>query len=127
MILLIRPNARRGMYFTNQSSPHSKYGYTPVASVSCNSKLYFYEKKTLGKYKQGLNVGPLIEMGCCIVHELTHHTQFKKNGLSKKGNFLGGELETTANELEFLKLYFPEWYDLIMIEEPVKKMKRTKF
>jgi hypothetical protein len=124
-ILVIKPNSRRGLYYNNQITPHLVFGKTPVATISCRSRLYLYEKKTLGRYKQGVNVGPKIECACCIVHELTHHVQFKRNGISKRGATLGGEKETTANELEFLKKHFPEWYEFIVLEVP--KMKRTKF
>jgi hypothetical protein len=128
-VLMIRPNSRRGLYFNNQNHTHRLFGNTPVASISCRSKLYLYEKKSLGRYRQGINVGPLIECACCIVHELTHHAQFKRNGINQTGTTKGGELETTGNELEFLKKYFPDWYELIMIEEPTtnKKMERKKF
>ena len=50
-------------------------------------------------------------------------------GRLKKGR---GELETTRNELQFLKKNFPEWYKVIMIEEGLlllkeEVMRRTKF
>lgn len=126
LILWVSPTCSRGMYYVNAKYPHKLFGHTPVARVSCKTRLYLYEKASLGTYKQGVNVGYAIETGCCIVHELTHHAQYKRLGLSPRGYAYGGEVETTANELAFLKQYYPEWYSMIVLEEP-KKMKRTKF
>lgn len=128
LVVVFSPACRRGMYFANIKQHHRLFGHTPVARISCKDKLYLYPKASLGKYKQGVPVGFTVEIACCIVHELTHHIQFKRDGVTTKGRVRGGELETTANELEFLKKYFPDWYRLVMIEEPTPiKMKRTKF
>jgi len=120
-VLLVRPDARNGCYYSNLS-PHPKFETNPVAIISCRTHLYLYEKKRLGKYKQGLCVGYEICCATCVVHELTHHAQFKRDRSS-------GELETTANEIEFIRKHHPYWYDMLMIEEPKnsKKMERKKF
>lgn len=110
--IVIQPNSRRSRYFDNKDEPHAKFGSEPVATISCRSQLQLYTKNSLGKYKQGVNVGPTVQIACSIIHELTHHYQHVK-GLSY------GELETTANELEFLRIRHPDWYKLIMIEEKV--------
>lgn len=79
--------------------------------------MYLYEKNSLGRYRQGVNVGYLVAMASGIVHELTHHVQFRRGPEFNKLNVSYSELETTANELEFLKVNFPEEYRLVMIEE----------
>lgn len=106
--VVFQPNARRSRYYSNDITPHSIYGNVPVATISCRSKLMLYEKKSLGSYRNGVMVGPKIQIACAIVHELTHHYQH----IVRKPS---GELETTANELEFLKLKFPDWYKIVMI------------
>jgi hypothetical protein len=106
--VIFQPNACRSRYFANKSKPHKVFGNEPVATISCRSELLLYKKKSLGDYKENVMVGPKIQIACAIIHELTHHYQHVHN-------LPTGELETTANELEFLKLKFPDWYKLIMI------------
>jgi hypothetical protein len=106
--VMFQPNAVRSRYYPNKTKPHKVFGLEPVATISCHSKLYLYTKKTLGKYKDGINVGPIVQIACSIIHELTHHYQYV-------ADIPKGELLTTANELAFLKVKFPEWYKLIMI------------
>lgn len=107
VVMVIQPTARRSRYFSNDRTPHKVYGKTPVATIACHSKLYLYEKKTLGQYRQGLNIGYLPNIACSMVHELTHHVQFMEGRPM-------GELETTHNEIDFLKSRFPEWHKLLM-------------
>jgi len=107
--LVFQPNSCRSRYFRNKNKPHKVFGHEPVATISCRSQLYLYTKNSLGKYKDGVNVGPTVQICCAIIHELTHHYQYHVN-ISR------GELETTANELEFLRIKYPDWYKLIMIE-----------
>ena len=106
--LVFQRNSTRSRYFPNKIKPHKDYGHDPVATITCRSELLLYERKTLGKYKRDVNVGHTIQIACAIIHELTHHYQWYNN-------IRRGELETTANELEFLKQKFPDWYKLIMI------------
>lgn len=110
--LVFQPNAIRSRYFANKKTPHKDFGHEPVATISCRSELHLYTKNSLGKYKSGVNVGPTIQICCAIIHELTHHYQYHVN-------IPRGELATTQNELEFLKLKYPDWYNLIMISPKV--------
>lgn len=111
--LLIQPNSRGSHYFSNSHRPHKKFGSVPVAGICTRGELLLYEKKSIGEYRDGFRVGPMIQTACSIVHELTHHIQF----LEKRKY---SEVETTKNELDFLKMKFPEWYEMIMIEEKQK-------
>jgi hypothetical protein len=106
--ILFQPNAKRSRYFRNDKREHKDFGHEPVATITCRSELLLYEKKSLGNYKKAVTVGPTVQIACALVHELTHHYQYHMN-------IPRGELETTANELEFLKAKFPDWYKLIMI------------
>lgn len=118
VVLLIQPNGRRCFYFDNEKKPHAKFGHTPVAAIAIKSpKLLLYEKNSIGKYKQGVNIGYTLNIACGIIHELTHHIQFKRGRKEGNKGISYSELETTANELEFLKVSSPEWYKLIIITE----------
>ena len=88
-------------YYRNEI-PDGKY-INPVIRISNRSELYLYEKKSLGLKKYALNVGNYVQVICALVHELTHHIQYNE----KRSR---GELETTKNEVEFLRVFYPDYY-----------------
>lgn len=125
VILSFSMTASRSVYFDNSQPayPHRVFGNQPVASIVPRSKLYLYEKNSIGQFKQGVDIGFLLGTTLAIIHELTHHVQFrrgrqvKRDGSGLNKTIVYSELETTANELEFLKISFPEEYQRVMIEE----------
>lgn len=124
LVLTFSMSARRSVYFDNELHPHKLFGHSPVVSIVPRTKLFFYSKPSLGKfkgmkgeYREAVNVGYLAGIATAIVHELTHHVQFKRGRKPGNKRVSYSELETTANELEFLKQQFPEEYRLVMIEE----------
>jgi hypothetical protein len=94
----------RSRYYRNQVEC-GKY-LAPNTCIGTRDDLYLYDKKSLNVSKKattGLKVGREIQILCALVHELTHHAQYELN-LNR------GELETTRNELEYLKEFHPEVY-----------------
>lgn len=89
----------RSRYYRNNE--HSKYK-RPTVQIAVRHRLYLYERKTLGYSANGLPIGFELQMACAIVHELTHHMQHEKNRNR-------GEVETTANEIDFLMLSGSGW------------------
>lgn len=108
-VMIIQPNAVRSRFFANDKTPHRIHGFTPVVTIATTANLYLYVKNSLGKYRQGVNIGYTLGIATSIIHELTHYVQY----LDKRSY---SELETTANELEFLRTYSPDWYERIMIK-----------
>lgn len=109
VVLVIQPNASRSRYYSkdNPRERNAIYGKdVAIATIKPHSRLWLYEKKSLGSYKNGVYVGYTVEVACAIIHELTHHVQH----VEKRKR---GELETTKNELDFLRVSFPDVYKLI--------------
>ena len=85
---------------------------SPTICITTRAKLWLYDMKTLKIKKRLLFVGSIPQIMCSLIHELTHHVQYELE-LSK------GELLTTSNELEYLKEYYPIYYNKIMgIKKP---------
>lgn len=104
--LVLQPTANRSRYFNNKGNQHAKFGGEPVATISLRNTLMLYRFKSLGEYVECIKVDYTTQIACAIVHELTHHVQFLEGRSAS-------ELETTRNELDLLKLSFPEWYKRI--------------
>jgi hypothetical protein len=51
-----------------------------------------------------LNVGNYVQIICALIHELTHHIQYNEKRKSS-------ELETTHNEVEFLRRHHINLYN----------------
>ncbi len=92
----------RSRYFRNEVS-NGKY-LAPNVCISTRATLGLYNKPSLGIKRQWVFVGSDVQIVCALIHELTHHVQYEMN--ERKGN----ELDTTANELEYLKEYHPNFY-----------------
>lgn len=88
----------RARYFRN-----SKTFDPPTVYINYTYMLYLYTKKTLklDAGENGVYAGREVCVQCSLVHELTHHLQYEF-GWNK------GELETTKNEIEFLRQYHPD-------------------
>jgi len=95
---------KRSMYYRNANNV--KY-VTPTICITTRARLVLYNMKTLKIKKRLLFVGARPQIMCSLIHELTHHMQYEL-GLQK------GELLTTSNELEYLKEYYPTYYNKIM-------------
>lgn len=94
----------RSRYFRNANDV--KYS-TPTICIHTTKILGLYDIKTL-KIKKRFIVGDYkAQIMCALIHELTHHMQYELE-LPK------GELETTRNELEYLKEYHPSYYNKMM-------------
>lgn len=98
----------RSRYFRNQSG--GKY-QMPTACISTRAELWLYDKKSLGIKKTHLFVGCQVQMICALIHELTHHVQYEQ------GIRIGNELDTTRNELEYLKENHLEYYNKIVTKK----------
>ncbi len=95
----------RSRYFRNELKVGQGVGkyLAPNACISTRAWLILYKIKTLCLKRTKLFVGSEIQMACALIHELTHHAQYEL-GLPT------GELETTRNELEYLKEFHPEYH-----------------
>ena len=71
-----------------------------------NSK-HHNSKKSLKIKNRKIYVGHDVQIVCALIHELTHHVQYEKRYR------VGNELDTTANELQYLKDFYPEYYSEI--------------
>jgi hypothetical protein len=80
---------------------------TPTICITTRARLWLYNMKTLKIKKRLLFVGSIPQIMCSLIHELTHHVQYELE-LPK------GELLTTSNELEYLKEYYPTYYNKMM-------------
>jgi hypothetical protein len=93
----------RSRYFRNNESLNAKYLF-PCVCICTREQLYLYSKPSLGMKKTSIWTGAQIQIECALIHELTHHVQYELN--TRKGN----ETDTTANELTYLKEFYPEDY-----------------
>ena len=98
-------NYNRSRYFRNELNKELGVGkyLAPNVCISTRAWLMLYNMKTLCLKKTKLFVGSEIQMVCALIHELTHHAQHEL-GLPI------GELETTKNELDYLKEFHPEYH-----------------
>lgn len=83
----------RGKYYRNKNS--RKYTH-PGMFVGIRPEMGVYYMKSLGIKKCWIKPGFMIATTCVLIHEFTHHAQHEL-GMNH------GELETTKNELEYLK------------------------
>ena len=96
----------RSRYFRNEVANGSYLA--PNVCICTRATLYLYNKKSLGIKKNMCRVGYDAQIVSALIHELTHHVQYETN--VRKGN----ELDTTANELEYLKEFYPQHYNKIV-------------
>jgi len=97
-------SSRRSRYYRNaKNAKHAQ----PTVCICTRARLLLYDKKSLKMSIRDLFVGAETQIMCALVHELTHHMQYEMN-LPK------GELETTRNELEYLKEYSVNHYNKVM-------------
>lgn len=94
----------RSRYFRNANNVKFQ---TPTICIHTTKILGLYDMKTLNIKKRFIVGDYKAQIKCALIHELTHHMQYEL-GLSK------GELETTRNELEYLKEYYPSYYNKMM-------------
>ena len=92
----------RSRYFRNEVLNGSYL--TPNVCICTRETLYLYKKPSLGLKKFMLKIGSVPQIMCALIHELTHHVQYETN--IRKGN----ELDTTNNELQYLKEFHEEYY-----------------
>lgn len=95
---------RKSRYYRNA---HNKKYDKPTIQICTRGRLILYNMKSLKIKKTDIWVGVETQTMCAIIHELTHHMQYE-TGLPT------GELETTRNELEYLKAHDIESYNEIM-------------
>ncbi len=95
----------RSRYFRNEAT-NAKY-LAPNACISTRATLMLYDMKSLNLRKNKLFTGSIPQMMCALIHELTHHAQYEEKRKT-------GELETTANELQYLKEYYPSFYSKLI-------------
>lgn len=107
--LIFSSGYNRSRYFINEAKD-PKY-LTPNACISTRATLMLYDMKSLGIKKHSIFTGSIIQMVCAIIHELTHHVQYEQ----KRSR---GELETTANELQYLKENHIQFYNKVMRIKP---------
>ena len=97
----------RSRYFRNDKGKNTKYS-NPNVCICTRAKLMLYDKRSLKKKNRIVFVGSNIQIESALVHELTHHVQYERN------ERCGNELDTTKNELEYLKENYPKYYKKIM-------------
>ena len=108
---IVSSGYNRSRYFPNQLE-NAKY-MAPNVCISTSATLRLYDKKSLGIKKTSVFTGSEIQIVCALIHELTHHVQYETN--VRKGN----ELDTTANELEYLKQFHTSIYNKILKIKPI--------
>lgn len=95
----------RSRYFRNENNPSY---YCPMVCISTRAILALYNKKSLGIKNTTIYVGSEVQMMCALIHELTHHVQYERK------ERIGNELDTTANELAYLRERYSEYYEEIV-------------
>jgi hypothetical protein len=120
----------RSRYFRNSFGPEvmttrsghefnaNKYP-NPVVQICTRGRLVMYHKPSLGMTKHSVWTGAEIQTMCALIHELTHHAQYEL------GVRQGNELDTTKNELDWLKENSPRHYDYL-ITTKIDTMPRKK-
>ena len=100
----------------NRSLYYNKNGNVAIA---VRHKLHLYNKQTVGLTtpKEGLAVGYVIGTTCEIIHELTHYVQ------GVEGRKFS-EVETTLNEIDYLKEADPYWYSRLVKSSAVSEKKK---
>lgn len=98
-------NYNRSRYFRNEIK-EGKY-LLPNVCISTRATLYLYNKKSLKLKKTAVYVGSDIQIMCALIHELTHHVQHEQKRTRS-------ELETTKNEVLYLKENHLEIYNKIV-------------
>jgi hypothetical protein len=90
----------------NGSNFWSKNG---IVNVKVGHKIQYYIRHTVGLTtpRTGLNVGYVIATTSHLIHELTHYVQ------GVEGRKFS-EIETTQNEIDFLREYDPYWYEKLI-------------
>lgn len=88
---------------------HAQNGATEFINIGTRTKIYLYKRVSCGLTSphDGLNVGSELQIICSLIHELTHFIQ----GVEKR---LYSEVETTENEIEYLKANEPFWYSRLV-------------
>ena len=102
----------------NRSLYYNKNGNVAIA---VRHKLHLYNKQTVGLTtpKQGLAVGYVIGTTCAIIHELTHYIQ------GMEGRKFS-EVETTQNEIDYLKEKDPYWYSRLVKSSANSEKKKQR-
>jgi len=82
---------------------------TGFINISTRDKIYLYKRVSvkLTAPHGGLLVGCELQVVSALIHELTHYVQ----GIEKR---LFSEVETTINEIEYLKNNEPFWYSKLV-------------
>jgi len=99
---ILSSNCRGSNYYRNDNSV-GKY-ITPTIRIADDFTLRLYKMKSLKLKRYKLMVGNYLNIICALVHELTHHIQHNEDRRK-------GELETTRNEVEFLREHYPDIYN----------------
>lgn len=88
---------------------HAYEGATEFINIATHGEIRMYEKVTCGLTTphEGLNVGIELQIITALIHELTHYIQ----GVEKR---VYSEVETTRNEIEYLKQNEPFWYNCLV-------------
>lgn len=98
----------RSRYFRNEIKNelvNCKY-IKPTCCIAVRDTNKLYRMKSLNlKYYQ-VKTGLQVQTICAVIHELTHHIQHNENRSRS-------ELETTKNEVEYLRRYYPIYYNLL--------------
>lgn len=94
------------------------YSENGKVAIALRHKLHLYSKQTVGLTtpKEGLNVGYVIGTTCAIIHELTHYVQ----GIEGR-RF--SEVETTQNEIDYIKEVDLYWYEQLVKTSSLSEMK----
>ena len=97
----------RARYYRNDHKD-STYQRPCIQIPTNRDDVILYWKPSLGMVRDRVNEVGRWDVTCaCIIHELTHHAQYEENKNK-------GEVETTNNELEYLKEFRPDVYELFM-------------
>ncbi len=90
------------LIFTHTANRSKYYNYSKTAKIAMGTRMWTYDRKTVGVTAHGLMVGYELATTTAIIHELTHHIQnLEKRKMS--------EVETTQNEIDYILQAEPEW------------------
>jgi hypothetical protein len=103
-VRIIFGTGRRICYYRNKNR-----NLPPTVQLGYRNELWMYQKKTVGLTARGIKAGIKVSTESALVHELTHHIQHER------GDKRISEVETTRNEVKFLREKYPEWYKRLTV------------
>jgi hypothetical protein len=92
------------------SCKKSKYKtFERLCEISIRRFWHTYKRKHIGVYAKRINCEPIEDLHTNFIHEMTHYIQHAKNNFDCELTCFS-EIETTENEINFVKEHYPHLY-----------------